>query len=279
MRRALCVVGALALLALAGCVSKGTYEAKVGELTAELEAANTRGDVLTGNLRSAERAGLELREELEDREAMVENLETAVARSISEVDALRTRMSRLELSLANALDEVPGVIVGHTGQVKVTVPFALGGVDLGAAPQQTVRKVGKALARHEGLVYVDGHSDSMPVAQPETRRRYVDNLGLSVARGASVARALVAEGVAAERLVVRGFGSAQPIAPNDTRDGRAKNRRVEIRFVPGLVAEEGEIPEADLEALEEAREAEGSDEPGLGEGFDFDVDVDEFAPE
>jgi len=42
---------------------------------------------------------------------------------------------------------------------------------------------------------------------------------------------LVAHGVSARRLSSRGFGSEQPIAPNDTPDGRARNRRVEFRVL------------------------------------------------
>jgi peptidoglycan-binding protein ArfA len=54
------------------------------------------------------------------------------------------------------------------------------------------------------------------------------NIPLSNQRAQSVADFLVAHGVAAAQLVIRGLGSVNPIAPNDTAEGRAKNRRVEI---------------------------------------------------
>lgn len=54
------------------------------------------------------------------------------------------------------------------------------------------------------------------------------NLPLSSQRAQRVADFLVAHGVAASQLVVKGLGSVNPVAPNDTPDGRAKNRRVEI---------------------------------------------------
>ncbi|OBJ02346.1 hypothetical protein A5660_01795 [Mycobacterium alsense] len=64
---------------------------------------------------------------------------------------------------------------------------------------------------------------------------YTDNSGteavnvpLSAQRAQRVADFLVAHGVAASQLVVKGLGSVNPVAPNDTPDGRAKNRRVEI---------------------------------------------------
>jgi peptidoglycan-binding protein ArfA len=54
------------------------------------------------------------------------------------------------------------------------------------------------------------------------------NVSLSNQRAQTVADFLIARGVAGVQLVVKGLGSANPLAPNDTPDGRAKNRRVEI---------------------------------------------------
>jgi len=68
---------------------------------------------------------------------------------------------------------------------------------------------------------------------------YTDNTGsleynkqLSVKRATSVAQYLVSQGVISQRLIVEGFGPANPIASNDTPEGRAQNRRVEIKIVP-----------------------------------------------
>ena len=55
------------------------------------------------------------------------------------------------------------------------------------------------------------------------------NLKLSDARAESVRQALVARGLAADRLTSTGFGVTRPIAENDTPEGRAQNRRIEFR--------------------------------------------------
>ena len=55
------------------------------------------------------------------------------------------------------------------------------------------------------------------------------NEGLSERRAASVKNYLVKQGVDAGRIGARGFGEAKPIADNKTQDGRAKNRRVEVK--------------------------------------------------
>ena len=69
-------------------------------------------------------------------------------------------------------------------------------------------------------VEIAGHTDSIGTESY--------NQGLSVRRAEAVRRYLVGKGVAAERLVVRGYGESQPIADNGTREGRFKNRRVEL---------------------------------------------------
>jgi outer membrane protein OmpA-like peptidoglycan-associated protein len=58
-----------------------------------------------------------------------------------------------------------------------------------------------------------------------------DNLKLSNGRALSVVNYLVAKGVKKDRLSYKGFGETNPIAANDTEDGRAMNRRTELRVV------------------------------------------------
>jgi outer membrane protein OmpA-like peptidoglycan-associated protein len=58
------------------------------------------------------------------------------------------------------------------------------------------------------------------------------NLDLSQRRASAVADYLTMRGVQSARLGTRGFGESQPIASNDTEEGKAANRRVEIKLVP-----------------------------------------------
>ncbi|HUV76749.1 MAG TPA: OmpA family protein [Desulfobacterales bacterium] len=72
-------------------------------------------------------------------------------------------------------------------------------------------------------VEIDGHTDNMgPAAY---------NMTLSEKRANAVMKYLVDQGVKAERLTMKGFGLTKPAASNDTKAGRAKNRRVEFRPV------------------------------------------------
>ncbi len=72
-------------------------------------------------------------------------------------------------------------------------------------------------------VSVEGHTDA--IGSDEY------NLKLSLRRATAVKQFLVKEGIAESRLSVRGFGKTQPVASNDTDDGRAQNRRVELKVV------------------------------------------------
>lgn len=74
------------------------------------------------------------------------------------------------------------------------------------------------------LVAIDGHTDSTGSDQY--------NQQLSERRAASVAKYLDTEGVATDRMVVIGYGEARPVASNDTQQGRAQNRRVELTLEP-----------------------------------------------
>ena len=77
-------------------------------------------------------------------------------------------------------------------------------------------------------VRVEGHTDATGPA------KY--NIGLSVRRAEAVKKFLVQEGIPANKVVTEGVGEAQPVASNNTRDGRALNRRVEVEFVGSRIA-------------------------------------------
>lgn len=97
--------------------------------------------------------------------------------------------------------------------------------------RRTLDQVGQVLGQYD-RTYVDiyGHTDSTGSD--------AYNQDLSERRAGSVADYLESRGVRSARIGIRGFGEMQPIASNDTEQGRAANRRVEIKIVP--------IPESDI---------------------------------
>ena len=86
-------------------------------------------------------------------------------------------------------------------------------------------QVAQTLASYQStFVDVSGHTDSVGTVAVNQR--------LSEQRAQSVADYLSYQGVARPRIATRGFGKSMPIASNDTEDGRAQNRRVEIKLSP-----------------------------------------------
>lgn len=93
----------------------------------------------------------------------------------------------------------------------------------------------------ENEVRIDGHTDSLPIDSA----RYPTNWELSTARALAVTRYLSeSDNVRAGRLIAAGFGEFRPLVSNDTRDGRAKNRRVEIHLLSSTPPDTGATHEA-----------------------------------
>ena len=104
---------------------------------------------------------------------------------------------------------------------KSRIEFATASSEIAERSAPTLNALAAAAKTCVGQIEVQGHTDS--VGQPER------NLKLSDARAESVRQALVARGLAADRLTSTGFGVTRPIAENDTPEGRAQNRRIEFR--------------------------------------------------
>ena len=143
---------------------------------------------------------------------------------------------RMEDELKRKLADQDVVISRLKDQLKVTVAseilFPSGSAELAPAGADVLRKVAAAANQSQDEVRVEGHTDSDPIASV-LAQYYPTNWELSTARAAAAVRTLQATGmVPAERLAAVGYGDSHPVAPNDTVEGKAKNRRVEIIFKP-----------------------------------------------
>jgi chemotaxis protein MotB len=110
--------------------------------------------------------------------------------------------------------------------------FAEGGAELNEVGQALLAKVAPALKDLGGQrIVVKGFTDNVPIG-PDLRRRFPSNVDLSKARANAVSAYLAGQGVPAGLISSVGLGESHPVASNDTPEGRAKNRRVEIDIVP-----------------------------------------------
>lgn len=162
----------------------------------------------------------------------------SMAPSMAGAATSQALMEDLEESLEAELAE--GVISMETSgnQVVIRFPeeiaFPPGSDNLVDAIDPIIERVSKKLADAPGTVMVLGHTDDVPMKSAQ----FGSNWELSTDRAVSVVhRMLEVSDIAANRLQAVGHGDTRPIAPNDTRENRAKNRRVEIVVIQELTAE------------------------------------------
>ena len=123
--------------------------------------------------------------------------------------------------LQSVKEESRGLVITLSGQVL----FSSGQWVLLPAARAALDNVADALkAQPDRKITVEGYTDSQGTQ--------ASNLVLSQARAEAVRKYLVSRGVAEEKIRATGFGAESPLAPNDTAEGRANNRRVEIVLAP-----------------------------------------------
>ena len=138
----------------------------------------------------------------------------------------------LNQKLSGELSSDQAQITQLQNELKVTmvneILFPEGGWTLSPKGEQTLGKIAPTLSNLPGQqIIVQGFTDNVPIG-PELRSRFPSNLELSSARADNVARFLTSKGVPPNSISAQGFGEARPVASNDTPQGKAKNRRVEI---------------------------------------------------
>ena len=209
------VVSALGSMA-GGCVSIGTYDELEVNKNQEIAAMQEKVNAL-------EQQNAALIAASQQTERQYKSLSEGLSREV-EKGQLQVRQYRNMLSV----------------ELAEQVFFDSGSATLKPAGKEVLQKVGEALKGYENkLIRVVGHTDNVPVQKSPFR----SNWDLSVARATTVVRFLQEAGVPPERMIAAGRGEYDPVAPNDTREGRQKNRRIEIMLVEQSLADELARPE------------------------------------
>ena len=95
-----------------------------------------------------------------------------------------------------------------------------------------LKKINEVLTQTDGLIAVAGHTDNIPISTS----RYRSNWELSTSRATSVVHELLRYNtIPPERFVLEGYADTRPLAPNDSAENRATNRRVEIVVLKGSI--------------------------------------------
>jgi chemotaxis protein MotB len=135
---------------------------------------------------------------------------------------------------------------GVSIEINASVLFAPGEARLSSESDAALKVVAGVLREDTHAIQVEGHTDDVPISGP----LYPSNWELSAVRAGRVVRLFIDSGVDGRRLTAVGHGANQPVAPNDTPEGRARNRRVAITILSSLPEPAAEVP---LESAQRGR--------------------------
>lgn len=177
---------------------------------------------------SADTPPVQPSEQDQEAKALMEKLNQTLAQTQADAQQLAQRlqgqMERGELEIET---DGPNIIV----RLREQGSFDSGSADLNPQAQATLATIESVLQTKQGRILVLGHTDDVPIKTP----RFRSNWELSAVRAVAVADALMNSGLLARsRFEVTGFADTHPLTGNDTAQGRARNRRVEIVIAQDL---------------------------------------------
>jgi chemotaxis protein MotB len=226
------------------CVSSGKFRQKQSEAdqlkerSAQLETALSARQA---ELEAERKRAAELQSQVDDLSSSKSRLESAKAQLEKKSVELEKKSAEYE-KMASALKrqiedgriELTELRGKMTVKMKDKILFSSGSAKIGKDGQEALRAVADVLAGVQGkVVRVEGHTDNVPLG----RGPFATNWELSTARALAVVRLLQDAGVEPARLAAAGYGEFQPIASNETPEGRSENRRIEIVLAPSDAAE------------------------------------------
>jgi chemotaxis protein MotB len=249
-----------------GCgVKKEVHQKVLDELTAtqgELEKTREERDQLLSDKSQLSSQNKDLASNLDDKaraeaEARARAAKLAADMQATEKELLELRKQReaterrlaafrkLTQKFKALVDTGKLKVVFREGQMVLELPsgvlFASGKAKLSKAGEGALQEVLDVLAEFKGRRFmIAGHTDNIPVKS----RKFKNNWMLSTARAVSVVDYMTEKaGFDANNLAAAGYGEFSPVGDNNTDEGRAQNRRIEIILVPDL----SELPSLDIE--------------------------------
>ena len=245
----------LIALVLGGCVTKKKYDELDGVLKATRENLQDRKDEVDTLSADLERCG----QRGNDTEAQLLACQEGRARAMREAGELSDSVQEMTEALAEAarrereamarVAEYKALLAKFktlidAGRLKVKVVdgrlvvelatdvlFGSGKSELSEDGTAAITEVAAILATLPGRRFqVEGHTDNVPISTPQ----YPSNWELASARSLSVVKTLIAGGMSPTQVSAASYSSNRPIGDNNTKEGKASNRRIEIVLIPDL---------------------------------------------
>jgi chemotaxis protein MotB len=235
------VLPLLALLLLAGCVSQAAYDTKAKEtaslaeqnngLQAQVKSLNDELAALKkeNEMSQSEKSALQAKvDELSQKAEKAEQLEKATQTYQDLQKKLEKEIQEGQVQIKEMKDRLTVTMVDQ-------ILFPSGSAEVGKKGKAVLDKVVTILKDvKDKRIEVDGHTDNVPIVS-SLKKRFPTNWELSTARATEVVRYLQETGgIDPHLLSATGFAEYMPVAPNDTDEGKHKNRRIEIVLLPLL---------------------------------------------
>src|SRR5215510_2496538 len=193
----LCVAAVL----LSGCVSRGTYDELQGQYTT---LQRQYGD-LQGQYNQLQQSSA----------AQAAQSAADLAAAKKEAAAEKAQIGRFQEAIKFTLNS--------------DLLFRSGSWEMAPRGKDLIAKLAPKLAPYQqNKLVVNGYTDNAPISPALKKHGVASNEVLSQKRAEAVMQYLVSQGVKPDMIAARGFGEANPIASNNTAQGRAQNRRVEV---------------------------------------------------
>lgn len=237
-----------ALFALTGCVSSGRYETlekqygaeqaksktleeKVAQLEAEVASLNQRIEEL-----NAEKAAMS------GNQAALEGSITDMQRALAELEARKRAAEARVAEFRRLVERFKPLVDAGRLRVKIVegrmvvelatdILFGSGSADLSPEGKTAIAEVATLLTTIPDRNFqVEGHTDNVPIGNA----RFPSNWELAAARSITVVKTMIEAGMPPARVSGASYGEFKPAAPNDTKENKGKNRRIEIVVVPDL---------------------------------------------
>jgi len=260
-----------------GCVTKQTHEAALQELSQTRDSLSSAQKTIAeqkGQIEENEKALAQSRDELKASNEQIERNKNELSDLDIKKAVLQTDLDKAEIRLSAAqaqletmrqieaetkkrneiyarfVSELQKMIDGgqltvsiEQGRIVINLPdnvlFKTGSARVNPEGQEALKQIADLLKEFSDRRFqVEGHTDNVPIKSS----RFPSNWELSTARALSVVHLMVEQGVAPENVSAAGFGEFHPRADNETPEGRALNRRIEIIMQPNLEILSNELP-------------------------------------
>jgi len=264
------MIGAIAVLTAASCVSSKKYkslEADNSALQGRLNGVSQENETCKNNLGAANIQIANLQDQLRTERGHLQSLQASLDKCLNSTSQGNVNISKLvdEINSSNKYiqqlvnsknksDSLNMVLTNNLtrslsreemqdvdvqvlkGVVYISLSdnmlYKSGSYEISDKANETLSKIAKIITDYKDFdVLIEGNTDNVPITKPNIR----NNWDLSALRASSVVQALQTNfGVDPKRLTAGGRGEYNPIASNDTEEGKVKNRRTQIIITPKL---------------------------------------------